>query len=100
MNRYLVTSDIDLYLIARRTKVDSILIGSRSERERLFEVLAKIGESGIDETRVARCSVCNGQLEDSERMDAGKTIYYMHKLWKRLLEGKSLDEIVYPLSRS
>ncbi|MHB2035340.1 MAG: Mut7-C RNAse domain-containing protein [Nitrososphaerales archaeon] len=73
--RCLVTSDVDLCLTARRRKVDSILIGSRSERGRLFEVLAKIGASGIDETKIPRCSVCNGLLEALGRMDKHQTIY-------------------------
>ena len=73
--RCLVTSDIDLCLTARRRRVDSILISSRSDRGRLFEVLAKIGESAIDGTKVPRCSVCNELLEDLGRMNKDQTIY-------------------------
>ena len=84
--RCLVTSDVDLWLIARR-RVDSILIGSRSERGRLFEVLAKIGESEIDETKIPRCSVCNGHLEDSGRQDKDRIIYICPSCGKHYWKG-------------
>lgn len=91
--RCLVTSDMELYLLSRRRKLASILVISRNERGRLFEVLSSIGESKIDETRVARCSICNGVLEDSCRKERGNEVYrcvdcgkdyWKGSHWKRL----------------
>ena len=91
--RCLITSDVELYLLSRRRKLASILIVSRNERDCLFEVLSSIGESRIDETRVARCSICNGVLEDSCRKERGNVIYrcvdcgknyWRGSHWKRL----------------
>ena len=73
--RCLITSDMELYISSRRKKLASILINSRNERGRLFEVLSAIGESKIDETRVARCSICNGALRDSGRKERGNAVY-------------------------
>jgi uncharacterized protein len=91
--RHLVTSDSELFFLSRRRKLNSILVASRTERGRLFEVLSAIGESHIDYDREAKCSVCNGQLNDSGRKQNDKPIltcvecgkdYWEGSHWKRL----------------
>ena len=94
--RYLVTSDIALYMIARRAQVDSILITSRSEEGRLFEILSKIGESRIDSSRPPRCSVCNGKLEVSGSDQYGRSLYTCLECGKKYWKGthwKKLDSL-------
>jgi uncharacterized protein len=92
-NRKLVTADMELYLMSRRKRIPSILISSRSERGRLYELLSKVGEPGIDLARLARCSVCNGRLENTGISDRDRAIYkcvdcgknyWKGSHWKRL----------------
>ncbi|MDG7001601.1 MAG: hypothetical protein JRN15_21090 [Nitrososphaerota archaeon] len=99
-NRWLVTSDIELYFLAKRRGTKTILIRSRSQRDILFEVLSRIGLSQISNNRTARCSVCNGILADSGRMnkdepilscsDCGKD-FWKGSHWKRM--SKLFDDV-------
>jgi uncharacterized protein len=99
-NRWLVTSDIELYLLAKRRGTKSILIRSRSQRENLFEVLSRIGLTKIADGHIARCSICNGLLVDSGRLNKDQPIltclvcgkdYWKGGHWKRLM--KLFDEV-------
>lgn len=92
-NRWLVTSDVELYLLAKRRGTKTILIRSRSQRDVLFEVLSGIGLSQISNKRTARCSVCNGLLVDSGRMNKDEPIltcsgcgkdFWKGSHWKRM----------------
>jgi uncharacterized protein len=87
MKRCLVTSDIALYVIARRAKVDSILITSRTEKGRLFEIFSKIGVSKIDNSKPPRCSVCNGKLEVSGNDEQGRLIFKCSDCGKEYWKG-------------
>ena len=94
--RYLATSDIALFIIARRANVDSILITSRSEKGRLFEVLSKIGESRIDSSKPPRCSICDGKLEVSGSDQYGRSLYKCLECGREYWKGthwKKLDSL-------
>lgn len=91
--RWLVTSDVELYRICKRRGVRAILVKSRSERERLFEVLSKIGMRGVVEIDNARCSICNGLLTDFGKMRNAERVltctvcgkdYWKGSHWKKL----------------
>lgn len=85
--RYLVTSDMELYLSAKRLKLDSILVSSKSERNRLFEVLSKAGIKRINILRSPRCAVCNGRLKHSSKRDNDRTIYICEDCGKDYWKG-------------
>lgn len=99
-NRWLVTSDVDLYLLSKRKRAKTILVRSKLERERLFQVLSKIGIKQVTEIRVPRCSACNGVLVNSQRIkndtpifscsECGKD-YWKGSHWKKL--SKLFDEV-------
>ena len=99
-NRWLVTSDIELYLLAKKRGTQTVLIKSGSERERLFEVFSKIGLTQITRNREARCSLCNGQLVESGRLNkvlpiltcpqCGKD-YWKGSHWNKM--SKLFDEV-------
>ncbi|MGI0090809.1 MAG: Mut7-C RNAse domain-containing protein [Nitrososphaerales archaeon] len=96
--RILVTADADLFLTAKRAKTDSILVSSRTEHKRLFEVLSKIGAHGINDSVVARCSVCNGELKDSGRVNHVSTVYTCVACGKDYWKGshwKNLSELFH-----
>ncbi|MDA4111859.1 MAG: hypothetical protein OK439_04930 [Thaumarchaeota archaeon] len=92
--RILVTSDIELFLRAKRKKTATILVSSRIERDRLYEILASLGEKRIDlRSLKSRCSTCNGRLKKSasllnekivfECISCGKT-YWRGGHWEKL----------------
>ena len=86
--RRLVTSDIDLYLRAKKLHIESTLIRSRSEKERLYEVLSSAGVGRIGGMSSPRCSVCNGSLVNTgESTKAGKPIYPCTACGKKYWEG-------------
>ncbi len=86
--RYLVTSDVELFFSAKRMKISSILIGSGSERDQLFEVLRKSGVKRVDENRIPRCSECNGVLEGSTKFISGKQVYVCQDCAKEYWRGR------------
>ena len=86
--RYLVTSDVELFLSAKRMKISSILIGSGSERDQLFEVLRKSGIKRVDEYSFPRCSVCNGVLKSSAKFILGKQVYVCQDCAKEYWKGR------------
>ncbi len=85
--RYLVTSDTELFFLSRRRKLKSILIVSRTDRDRLYEVLSSLGESEINLERSARCSVCNGELIVSGRREKERSILTCVSCWKSFWKG-------------
>lgn len=95
-NRWLVTSDIELYLLAKRRGTKAILIRSGSRQENLFEVLSRIGLTQIADDHLARCSICNGLLVDSGRMNKSGPILTCSKCGKAFWKGshwKKLSEL-------
>jgi uncharacterized protein len=85
--RYLVTSDIALYTAARRRGIPSILVGSKTETGRVYEILYRIGETKIDKTRPARCSVCNGELITRGTDKSGRSIFTCSSCGKDYWKG-------------
>lgn len=61
--RILLTSDFELYALAKNSRVNAIFVDSTNEKMKLFQVLIK---SGVRQVRVgelaSRCSLCNGEL--------------------------------------
>lgn len=86
-NRFLVTSDIALYVIARKAGIHSILTNSRSESGRIYDVLSKIGETKVDLSRPPRCSVCNGTLCVARIDNAGRTVFACSNCGKEYWKG-------------
>lgn len=74
-DRCLVTSDIQLYVEARKRGISCILVNSKTEGGRICQILSTIGVTRIDESRPARCSICNGELKEKLVDPRGKTIY-------------------------
>ncbi len=74
--RYLLTSDIELFVLSRRKGMRSILITSRDDLSSLVELFVKLGFPRIEPRRTSRCSVCNGILKESRTTTRdGKDIY-------------------------
>jgi uncharacterized protein len=65
--RTLVTADVDLYLQANRQRIPTVLISSRSDRQRLYELFSNLGQRRLSTGAAPRCSLCNGELKDSGR---------------------------------
>ncbi len=85
--RCLVTSDIALYIIARRRRINSILVASRTESGRICELLTSIGESKINEERETRCSLCNGELAVLGKRENGRDIFACKACGKEYWKG-------------
>lgn len=94
--RTLLTCDHELYVHAKTMKANAILVHGTGEAERLFEVLAK---SGVHEVRVeglvSRCSVCNGELVNTETRGQNYQEVYCCKLCgKRYWRGSHWKKIM------
>jgi len=86
--RYLVTSDHELFISSKRLKVASILVTSRSEKSRLFEIFSKTKSTGIPKFPLAsRCSVCNGELFESRMREDQMQIYTCKNCGKDFWHG-------------
>jgi uncharacterized protein with PIN domain len=68
-DRFLVTSDHELFLLAKQVRIRVILILGKTEEKRLLELLTKANIKELDESRVSRCSLCNSVLERTFRKD-------------------------------
>ncbi|MDG6995905.1 MAG: hypothetical protein JRN52_08280 [Nitrososphaerota archaeon] len=101
--RSLVTADINLYLQAKKLRINSILVGARTEKERLFQVLSSVGVSQIKISFVPRCSLCNGLLKDSGKSTkAGKEIYICTMCGKKYWQGshwRNLESLFMEVNR-
>jgi len=62
-SRNLLTSDVDLFLLAKRRHLKATLISSRDEVGRVIELYSKLGMRKAIVPRVSRCSACNGTLK-------------------------------------
>ncbi|MFI5419633.1 MAG: Mut7-C RNAse domain-containing protein [Nitrososphaerales archaeon] len=92
--RILLTSDSELFYRAKRNYTASIRVTSKTEIGRLYEVLSGVGENRINLTSItSRCSACNGELLDSEKSLAERTVlvcrccgknYWRGGHWKKL----------------
>jgi uncharacterized protein with PIN domain len=95
--RILVTADVELFLRARRKRVPAICSGSKMERDRLYEILASIGEKQIDfRSTFSRCTACNGILKDSGEVLDEKATFVCKSCGKNYWRGghwKQLDKL-------
>lgn len=87
-DRFLITSDVELFVSARRMKIRSILIGAGSDKEQLFEVLSKSGQVRLDTSKIPRCSECNGILETSDKYISGNQVYVCQDCSKEYWKGR------------
>jgi uncharacterized protein with PIN domain len=87
--RVLVTSDILLHRQAMRQRVECILVKSRDDKGRLYEIFTKAGfyHSNI-EGKPSRCSVCNGELiVTSTKTSDGRQVYACYTCGKTYWKG-------------
>jgi uncharacterized protein len=92
--RIVVTSDYEMCMRAKRSKLPSILIQRENEQGRLEQLLSGLGIKKLDLGRKPRCSRCNGILKEETGKDSfgrpisrckecGK-IYWRGSHWKNL----------------
>jgi len=88
MERTLLTNDHELFIDAKSSRVDVILVKG-DEEEKLYRVLFKSGVRGIDvDNLVSRCSICNGELSDiGEKAKNGSKVYSCLLCGKRYWRG-------------
>jgi uncharacterized protein len=86
--RILLTSDNELFYRAKRNYTNSILVTSKTEIGRLYEVLSGVGENRINLTSItSRCSACNGELLDSEKSLGERTVLVCRSCGKNYWRG-------------
>jgi uncharacterized protein len=86
--RSLVTSDMDLYLRAKKQGIPSALILCRNDQDRLVELFSELGRATISASNPPRCSLCNGELRDSGRQSSrGKKIWLCPACGKEYWKG-------------
>ncbi len=99
--RYLVTSDLDLFLRARRSGEDTkeVLITSVPDIDRVVELFTKLGINSIPPTFDSRCSECNGvlRLVGGKKTREGNAVYECVECKKEYWKGshwRKLDEFI------
>lgn len=86
--RYLITSDIELFLQSRKKGVNSIIVESRNDLDALVELYSNLGFKEVDLTRDSRCAHCNGTLALTERKTTeGRDIYTCTSCRKEYWKG-------------
>jgi len=86
--RILLTGDFELFKSAKRSDIDTILINSSSERNRLFEVLHGSGRIAIQTDQiVSRCSECNGELYETAKKNRNSAVYSCRACGKSYWKG-------------
>jgi len=94
-SRNLLTSDVDLFLLAKRRHLKATLISSRDEVGRVIELYSKLGMRKAIVPRVSRCSACNGTLKRAkDKNKFGKVSYTCESCGKTYWKGahwKKLD---------
>lgn len=86
--RYLITSDIELFLLSRRKGINSIIVESRNDSDALVELYSNLGFQRVDLTRNSRCANCNGTLVLTEKKTSdGRDIYTCTSCGKEYWKG-------------
>lgn len=102
-SRILVTSDINLYLRAKKIRLTTTLVSARTDKEQLFQVLYGAGIHQIEAGFSPRCSVCNGVLVDSgESTRIGKKVYLCTVCGKKYWQGshwRKLESLFMDVNR-
>ncbi len=92
--RILLTGDFELFKSAKRSNINSILIDSPNERDRLFEVLKMSGTTTIHtEQLVSRCSQCNGELYDTGKMNRNSPVFSCRTCGKNYWKGSHWNKL-------
>jgi len=87
-SRHLLTSDVDLFLSARRKHLRATLISSRDDLGRITELYKKLAMKRVIVPKVSRCSVCNGTLARAKaRTKLGKVVYSCRSCGKMYWRG-------------
>lgn len=101
--RSLVTSDINLYLRAKKIRLATTLVSARTDKEQLFQVLSNAGIHQIEVSFTPRCSLCNGILRDTrESTRLGKKVYSCTVCGKRYWQGshwRNLESLFMEVNR-
>ncbi len=87
--RTLLTADHDLYVYTKAVKGNAILVNAKSEKEKLYQVLAKSGVQKISrDSLVSRCSICNGEIADTgTKKQDNENIYSCNNCGKAYWRG-------------
>jgi len=86
--RYLLTSDRELFLLARRRHVKASLLTKREDLGRFVELFSSLGISKIVVPELSRCSACNGTLvESSSKTRFGETKHICRDCGKEYWKG-------------
>ncbi len=93
--RILVSSDRELSQNARLRHLETILLRSDNEEDRLLELCEKAGIPSLDLSKPSRCSICNALLAETGERDAYgrllyrcpncRKIYWRGSHWKKLV---------------
>ncbi len=82
--RILLTSDFELYVLAKNSRVNAIFVDGTDEKKKLFQVLLKSRVRQIRTSCLAsRCSLCNGELISTDATAANDG-----KIYSCILCGK------------
>jgi uncharacterized protein with PIN domain len=93
-DRILLTGDFELFKSAKRFNINTILINSLSERDRLVEVLRETGTIEIHPDQIiSRCSQCNGELYDSGKMSRNSTVFSCRTCGKNYWKGSHWNKL-------
>jgi uncharacterized protein len=101
--RILVTADSDLFIRCSRLHLPSILVKEKSDRDRICAVLDKIGVSKLHLDARSRCSVCNGDLNQSGADEFGRIVFVCADCGKRYWRGshwKKLEPLFAEVSET
>ena len=101
-DRILLTSDRELFLLARRLHTNCIMIQGASERERLVQLFTNLGVKKLRPRRASRCSLCNGRLQRKQEIDShGREMYRCNncgKLYWRGSHWKKLEQLFWEVN--
>lgn len=85
--RILLTSDHELFLTAKRSRLACVGLHERTEATRLVELFSQLGITEIDSGRSSRCSLCNGELQGKKIDKLGRKVYQCKACRKRYWRG-------------
>ena len=102
--RILLTSDRELFLLAKHLHTNCMMVQGASERERLVQLFTNLGVKKLSPRRPSRCSLCNGRLQKTQEIDSyGREMYRCNncgKLYWRGSHWKKLEQLFWEVNRA